>query len=140
MTDISPWFQFGFPAALLVLILGALGWGARWFLKRYLDQQEKAFVARQEERTRREKVIDEQQEFIKGLVLQSMAEHKESIATQIKTAACLDSIVETLQGFKMEFSTHLVQETEMLGNLASGQNTMVAAIRDLEKSALVKHR
>lgn len=83
--DISPWLEFGWPIALLVLVLAAIGTGIGWFLKSYLKQQKEEsdarisqqkdeFEARRREQDRKDKLLTEQHEFIRELASSSLKE------------------------------------------------------------------
>lgn len=78
--DVSPWLEFGWPIALLVLVLSSIGIGLGWFLKSYLKQQQEEYEAKRADAARKDAILTEQQGFIRELALTSLQESKEAIS------------------------------------------------------------
>lgn len=138
--DISPWFQFGFPAALTVLIIVGLGLGAKWFLKRYLDQQAEEFKARQAERKAKEETIQEQHNFIKQLAQQAMAEMKSAVSANVKTASALEEITQALATMNATYSTHVKDSSQKLEELKTDHIEMTTVFREVEQQTGQLHK
>lgn len=151
VTDITPWFEFGFPSAVLVLVLVAIGTGLWLFLKSYLKQQEKEaegrqkqreieFEARQIERVEREKIISEQQGFIRDLATTALADMHSAIKTQETTARALEKICKTLDELTKQVAKHEDEEERKLDVLQDGHTKLMEEMRELERVALVNHQ
>lgn len=139
--DVTPWLDAGWSVALLVLVLSAIGIGLRWFLKAYLEQQEKEFEARQQERMRNQLLITEQQEFIKGLAQNAIADLQKAIETQSKTAQALEEIVAMLLSMNKQISRTMEQLTQIENgqtDLSTEHLSITTHIRELDRTIMTR--
>jgi len=138
--DITPWIDFGWPIALLVLVLGAIGTGLGLFLRAYLKQQADEFAARRKEQDRKDALLMEQHEFIRELASNSIKE----------SSAALQQMAE-VRGFMQEMTRGLALVNEQLhehnnnsGNSLKGLGTQNQQIYDhvtqLERTMLTQKR
>ena len=117
--DITPWLEFGWPVALLALVLTGLGVGLAWFLKAYLKQQKEEFIARRKEQDRKDNLLMEQHIFIRELATNAL---KESAAALLQMGE--------IRGFMHEMTRSLTIINEQIHKHAETTLTYVPALQE----------
>lgn len=135
-TDISPWLEFGWPVALLVLVLTGVGAGIGWLFREWNKRQAKEEEGRKEEREQRERILSEQHSFIKSLAENSIANLERAIAGQEKTAVALEEITKSLSVISENCQSKLVENGRQLERLEEAQCRIEQNIRDLHKDVI----
>ena len=137
--DITAWMNYGWPVALLVLVLSGMGVGLGWFLKAYLKQQKEDFDSRKEERIRQDKLLTEQHEFIRELASTSLSEASAALAQMSGIKAFMSEMTRSLAIINEQLHDHSM-ESKNFGHALKEQNAMVLTqVAHLERTAITKH-
>lgn len=126
-------WQYGWPVGILVLVLVAIGTAVSWFLKAYLAQQKDEFKKRTEEDDRKNKMLEEQQAFIRALANSALQQYKDIVYNLSQTAKALEEITSTLVHLNESYSRHVQHSDSKLEVLTTGQSYISKRIDELEE-------
>jgi len=137
--DISPWLEFGWPVALLVLVLSGIGLGLGWFLKAYLKQQKEEFDARKKEQERKDILLTEQHGFIRDLAMASMKETASAIAQMADIKAFMQEMTRSLTIINEQLRSHTEATETYVPALQATAKEIQAQIAQIERTSLMSH-
>ncbi|MHA2263567.1 MAG: hypothetical protein ACXAEN_14320 [Candidatus Thorarchaeota archaeon] len=138
--DVSPWLEFGWPVALLVLILTGLGVGLSWFLKAYLKQQKEEFQARRKEQDRKDNLLMEQHEFIRDLATSAISEAAAALTQTAEIRGFMQEMIRSLAIINEQLHDHAVQSKAARKALKEQNQGLLTQVGQLERTAFKMHK
>jgi len=136
--DITPWIDFGWPIALLVLVLGAIGTGLGLFLRAYLKQQEDEFAARRKEQERKDVLLTEQHEFIRELAANAIKESSAALQQMAEVRGFMQEMTRALAILNEQFHEHSNNSDNCMGKLNTQNQQIYDHVTQLERTILTK--
>ena len=138
--DISPWLEFGWPVALLVLVLASIGVGMGWFLKAYIKQQKDEFDARRKEQDRKDTLLMEQHEFIRDLATAALKESAAAIAQIAEIRSFMQEMVRSLTIINEQLNDHALKSIAVHDGIKEQNKGITVLIQELERTAFKSHK
>ena len=137
--DITPWMEFGWPIALLVLVLGAIGTGLGLFLRAYLKQQENEFAARRKEQERKDTLLTEQHEFIRELASNAIKESSAALQQMVEVRGFMQEATRGLALINEALNDHNNNSESCLKSLYNQYANVYEQVARLERTVLTQN-
>ena len=137
--DISPWLNFGWPVALLVLVLSGLGIGLGWFLKAYLKQQKEEFDARTREQERKDLLLTEQHGFIRELASNALKESSAALAQMAEIRGFMHEMTRALSIINEQLDIHSKETATYVPTLQVTAKEIQERLAQIERTAFIAH-
>ena len=137
--DISPWLNFGWPVALLVLVLSGLGIGLGWFLKAYLKQQKEEFDARTREQERKDLLLTEQHGFIRELASNALKESSAALAQMAEIRGFMHEMTRSLTIINEQLHAHAKETSTYVPTLQTTAKDIQGQLAQIERAAFMSH-
>jgi uncharacterized protein HemX len=137
MMEIQPWLEFGWPVALLVLVLSGIGIGFGIFLRNYLEQQKTEFNERQKNTEAKNALIQEQHIFIRTLAENAMNDMRSYMEGYNRLVTALKEITKSLASLNAAYQQHVVMSDNKLSTLQDGHNDICVELRHIERATIM---